>query len=1042
MSILELPANSSCDFIEQIHVTRSCRVSADATRLAAPGADATRLAVVGSEGDTRPTITICGSSTDDPLLLRAAVEQTPDISADFGSASGDNARQLIANRDLRRLALVRIPGGKSALIHSIYSQGEDRDPNDGFFSHVLIHPALHAREALATWDSIGWATRPALRPLTQPGSPPLAQPGSPGLGRMAELPTAGPINDQAVTSFLKTEATPEDLQNMYPKRLRTLPERRRRLLHLVLRGCQLALNTSRTTERQHFYLAAEPELIALLLYAASRILPDAFSAKLTFSTCEPFHRLGQFKQARVIGTCPPHPAEDFDEEFYTTYGYALNTFTFKSSPELAAGDESEIDSWIERVAQGEWKHLDEIHQLVGHDAKILSLGETKQAYQLCRLLMTGKATSADLFEAMKTPWGPAILRKYREHLWPQLWEVLLQQNLTDPLVGETFADLIVQHLPEVENKIAEALAQKNGADWKPHWRLLRLVFKDDIRRLRETLLRVLPAPPFPADFRIGLLEELSSLQMPKAQGPARFQALLTSCSSDDLDLLARSKLDREWFVWALCHALVEENTASEAARHLHAADDALIRTFWEQFLLLANEGQRRAILGPLFPPTEAGARFLIRSLKNLSWLPPETLLWLLDSLGAFGKERIPFWTAQDNLRLLLRALQPVGEAGEPIWQRLCSLVDADVIMPGDAGQQTLLLELWAAESQPGFSMPTSVAQALRDWMLLRERFEKASAVPVDARQQVIEACGRLRLDPCPLLAGYFQKFIGPKAAEKEVLDDFTGFFHSFFPDGKDYHDYGARLIAWLRIVDDCPAEAGKDRYQSYYLHQHVPAEFRWRLAQDMHGAGKLLDSVHDNLPKPTEIDWLGVPHALLFQLTGVRVSGDSVHLPSLVGLFPTVVASFFALVLCGLFLPSLVPKQVLFLPAVVMLADGIALQSMGLALGTIRGRQWRWSKLRGIFWRQLRAALAVGVIFALMSAAACYLWGASWNFVGLVVIALLFSLASVPLISLTVPLVLQRFPLTTSLSNGILARAAASIAAVFVYLVLARALIG
>src|SRR5262249_10583281 len=158
---------------------------------------------------------------------------------------------------------------------------------------------------------------------------------------------------------------------------------------------------------------------------------------------------------------------------------------------------------------------------------------------------------------------------------------------------------------------------------------------------------------------------------------------------------------------------------------------------------------------------------------------------------------------------------------------------------------------------------------------LRECFEKASAVPVDVRQQLVEACGRLRLDPCNIMAGYFQQFIVPKGTEKEVLDDFAGFFHSFYPDGKGYHDYSRGLVAWPRTVDDCTAETGKDRYQWYYLQHRIPAEFRWRLAKEMHGAGKLLDSVYDDLPKPTEIDWLGVPHAMLFQLTGVRVSGDS-----------------------------------------------------------------------------------------------------------------------------------------------------------------------
>ena len=894
------------------------------------------------------------------------------------------------------------------------------------------------------------------------------------LGRASGLPLPGPINDHTITAFLRPESAPMNGHGstwLYPERLRGLPHRHdfcRRLLRLVLRGCQLALEAPRTRRpgaavpaRSHFYIVAEPELTALLIYAATRILPEAFSARLTFSTWEPIHGLREFDQARVVGTY--FTDSDLDEEFYTTFGYALNTFTLKYSPELTSGDDSEIEYWIDRAAQGEWAHFDEMNQFFRQTNLLqrISPDDTKEAYRLSVLLANGKATSEDLLRAMKAPWGRAILDRNRDGIWPQISGVLLEKTLTDPLLAEAFADSIAEHLPEVEQAAATALAQKTALDWKPHWRLLRLALRNDVEKLRETILRILPPPPFPTDFRMALLEEISSLPLPRLRGPGRFQVLLKNCSVADLDLLWASKLNREWYVWALCHALVEPATVVEAIRRLHTADDALIQIFWEQFLLLANESQRRAILGPLFPPSEAGARFLMRSLKNLSWLPPETLLWLLDSLGAFHKDRIPFWIAEDNLRLLLRALPRMGDAAEPIWQRLVSLIDADLIIPGEtpltlipsppaaggegkgeggAGQKALLLELRAAESQAGLSMPRSVAQVIRDWSLLRELFEKASVVPAEHRPQVAEACGRLRFDPCPVLAGYFQKFVAPKATEKEVLDDFAGFFHSFVPDGRNYHDYGARLIAWLRIVDACPPDAGKDQCQSYYLHHYVPAEFRWRLAKEMHGAGKLPDSVYDELPKPTELDWMGVPQALLFQLAGVRVSGNSFS--SLICLLPAALASLISLVLSSVFLDSLVPKSALFIPAVVMLADGIALQTIGVALGNIRGCQWQWQQLRDVLWPQLRTALALGIFGAVVAGAAGYLWGASWRLVGPVAIAVLISLASVPLVSLTVPLVLQRSGLTRLLPSGIVARALASIAALLSYLVLARVPIG
>jgi hypothetical protein len=537
--------------------------------------------------------------------------------------------------------------------------------------------------------------------------------------------------------------------------------------------------------------------------------------------------------------------------------------------------------------------------------------------------------------------------------------------------------------------------------------------------------------------------------------------LLKNCSVTDLDLLAASKLDREWYVWALCHALVEPGTAAEAARRLHEADDALIQIFWEQFLFLANEGQRRAILGPLFPATDEGARLLVRSLKHLSWLPPDTLLWVLDSLGAFKKERIQFWITQDNLRLLLHALQRMGEASEPIWQRICSLFDSDVLLPGDSGQHALLLELWGAESQPGLRIPPSAAETLKDWMTLRERFEKASAVPASARQDLIDSCDRLHLDPILVLARYFEKYLAPNGMDEEALEDFVRFFHSFFLDGKGYQDYGARLIAWLRIVEKCQNEADQQHYQRYYLDRHIPAEYRWRLAQDMHGAGRLLDTVHQQLSKPTEIDLLGIPQAILFQLTGVRVSNSkslgqrissedssakepkSETLSSLMWLSPTVLAFVLAVGLCGAF-QSYLGKTVMlvpFLPAVALLAEGLALHSTGLILGEMRGRQWTWRDLRGVLGRQMRPALFLGVICGLIGGAYGYFWDVPWNLAWRLGGAIFAGIAVAPIISLAVPLLSSRFRLAMWLPYGILARASAGILALLIYLGLAYVLI-
>src|SRR6516225_7295653 len=73
------------------------------------------------------TVRVC--STLDPLLIRFALEYPL-----YEVPAGMTGDEMTAPR---RLALVRIPGGKSALIHSVYTQEDSRGRANNFFSHIL-----------------------------------------------------------------------------------------------------------------------------------------------------------------------------------------------------------------------------------------------------------------------------------------------------------------------------------------------------------------------------------------------------------------------------------------------------------------------------------------------------------------------------------------------------------------------------------------------------------------------------------------------------------------------------------------------------------------------------------------------------------------------------------------------------------------------------------------------------------------------------------------------------------------------------------------
>src|SRR6185369_8258772 len=77
--------------------------------------------------------------------------------------------------------------------------------------------------------------------------------------------------------------------------------------------------------RDRLFVHAEPGLVAMLLYAAARVLPPHFTADLTFSTFEPAHRdIRAYNSATVVGTFLGAPGVGLDRDLATERGYALD----------------------------------------------------------------------------------------------------------------------------------------------------------------------------------------------------------------------------------------------------------------------------------------------------------------------------------------------------------------------------------------------------------------------------------------------------------------------------------------------------------------------------------------------------------------------------------------------------------------------------------------------------------------------------------------------------------------------------------------------
>jgi hypothetical protein len=963
------------------------------------------------------------SSTRDPLLLRFALEY-PAHEPAAGLAIGP-----------RRLARVRVPAGRWALIHSAPRTSSEYGRANNFLSHAIFTDALSPQDALTAWGAPGWASDCLLQ----------APKELPALDR---VPRGQLIGDPMLTTFLKTQAPESDQDSSAstcPERLQGDRDRRRRLLALTLRGCLLVLEAGPTAPRGRFFILGEPGLVALLLYGAARLLPQGLAELLTFSTYEnALTTLRAFHHAQVVGTWLADPARGLDEEFFTKRGYALDTFSERHSDGLEWDADDAIDEWIELAARGEWKTIDRLHGLLGGTTSLVAYKDGVRAARLTRRIASGDATVEELLALKQSPWGDAILAQRAEEVWPLVRQACLQ----DARVCVAFADMIRDRLPDLERRAALTLRSTPPGDWQCYLRVFWSVLQQTPGELRDALERILPEPPLPTALCFALLSELQSLDVTVTDARASLHALLKNLGEQELDQFARSNLPREWFVWALCYALVRAQTRDAAARHLYEGGGDLVRVFWQQFKLLKDESQRRTILSALVATAGDGAPvFLAGLLASGCGLKPETLCWLLEVLGAWDRDWAEFWGRDDHLGRLLERVRDFGEEGGPIWDRFCRAIDRGVLPPGDPYQQTLVMNLVAVRGRPGRPLPQSADETIADWALLRDHFEKAAATRPEARAAVIDACNRRRIDPVAELSEYFARFIELQSVREELLADFAGFFRSFFPEPAEYPDHEALLVGWLQVVDGCQDQLRKEAYQTYYLDHCVPEDFRRRLAEETHRAGKLLSAVYENVQKGLLIGSLALPdsstgHDVLHQLAGVRVPDGETGLrlaafwKRLPWLVSALAVGVLAVLVFDLYRPptgkSALPAFVPFLPLVLALADGIALQSAGLA--ALRARRPLPEPARAVM-SEFLSVLLVGLACGLATGSIVLAWGQPLR-PALALGAAVLGSATATAILATV----GSWARVKTLATGPVVRAAAGVLALLSFFLLARLL--
>ncbi len=280
------------------------------------------------------------ASTADPDRLRAA----------FALPAYELPLDLWAKRPgradaPRRLARLRPADGTTWVVHTAYLEKDTTNRDRCYFTHAVTGLPHTPAGVLRAWGG-DWAT----------DYPPGATKTLPPPARLGD---GGRIDDAAVSRFLNGHAGGEPLSLVVaPARLAADPERCERLTAHFL-AAVLAATAGDAPDRRRVFVHAEPGVVALLVYAATRLLPAAATADLTFSTYEPPHRnLHEFKLATVVGTLTAHPAKRLDAEQLDDRGYTVDTFAPAPLPRHLKAHAERVAPLVRRAAEGRWAATD------------------------------------------------------------------------------------------------------------------------------------------------------------------------------------------------------------------------------------------------------------------------------------------------------------------------------------------------------------------------------------------------------------------------------------------------------------------------------------------------------------------------------------------------------------------------------------------------------------------------------------------------------------------------------------------------------------
>ncbi|MBA4186791.1 MAG: hypothetical protein C0467_02110 [Planctomycetaceae bacterium] len=774
------------------------------------------------------------SAVDNPDVLKRALEYPPyEIPLDMWREKPTKPQTP------RRLARTKNPAGGVWVAHSVYLDKDTMNRDRSYFTHLISLPnSVDAASVLESWDADAWAKE-------------YAQGAPKSLGKCS-IPVGSKISRQSLTAFItRPVGGTSDLSAVVcPARFRPDAAARRMLVARFLKAVVLLTEAKAAGEgRDRLFVHAEPGLVAMLLYAATRILPPGYAADITFSTFEPSHRaIRDYKLASVVGTYLGLPGKGLDQDLVTTRGFGLDAIQpERSSPELAESIPPSPGIWelLDLAAAGDWELLDDVHRLVGADpGAIEKVPATIALARAVSRINRGGLTTADLLALKADRRGAAILTQRAD----KVWEFLKDAVISDATLRAEFKDWIAEpeRLKAYRREACEALVKGEFDTWDIRWAVIRDVadpeeLKEQSDRAQKNLDRYLPTMALPARDRVRAACAES--------GAWPDHHLLAPTSLDELDELLTAKMPAAWQGYT-CFAVMgpdEKNWLAESTKayrgamrervrhHLMLAPGAVLTGYLQHAkdYVSTMPGFLYDFLRPFRPECipflsrliDAGASVIDAG----DWVK---LLGELDIYGEKTKEWSGFLLKNDHLAKLLGGFK-ADPAATQIWDGYLNLL-GPALIDGDEWERIVYIQLTKARqllgaanvllkdvAPPGGARKLKAADTLLGLM--------AAPLTADTLEpgQLLEAYQVFGIEPFDGLRKFYLRFNFAALdlnADPRLLNPFVAAFRSCYPITHDYGSVRTAVGNWVALSATCP-DVTRGAFQTHYILQNIPANW-------------------------------------------------------------------------------------------------------------------------------------------------------------------------------------------------------------------------